>query len=72
VEELREELVASTYTYQGQVSDARRGGPRRMLSDDSIDDGPPRLVSLSRVRPELYLPSWGRRPRADCYNYSLP
>jgi heat-inducible transcriptional repressor len=63
VEELREaSLVASTYTYRGQVLGVLGVvGPRRMLYSDviSIVDETARLVSssLSRVRPELYLPS---------------
>ena len=63
MEELREaSLVASTYTYRGQVLGVLGVvGPRRMLYSDviSIVDETARLVSstLSRVRPELYLPS---------------
>jgi heat-inducible transcriptional repressor len=63
VEELREaSLVASTYTYRGQVLGVLGVvGPRRMPYSDviSIVDETARLVStsLSRVRPELYLPS---------------
>ena len=63
VEELREvSLVASTYTYRDQVLGVLGVvGPRRMLYSDviSIVDETARLVSstLSRVRPELYLPS---------------
>jgi heat-inducible transcriptional repressor len=63
VEELREvSLVASTYTYRDQVLGVLGVvGPRRMPYSDviSIVDETARLVSttLSRVRPELYLPS---------------
>lgn len=63
VEELREaSLVASTYTYRGQVLGVLGVvGPRRMLYSDviSIVDETARLVSssLSRVRSDLYLPS---------------
>ena len=63
VEDLREvSLVASTYTYRDQVLGVLGVvGPRRMVYSDviSIVDETARLVSasLSRVRPDLYLPS---------------
>jgi heat-inducible transcriptional repressor len=63
VEELRDaSLVASTYAFRGQVLGVLGVvGPRRMAYSDviSIVDETARLVSssLSRVRPELYLPS---------------
>jgi heat-inducible transcriptional repressor len=63
VEEMREvSLVASTYSYRDQVLGVLGVvGPRRMAYSDviSIVDETARLVStsLSRVRPELYLPS---------------
>ena len=63
MEEMREvSLVASTYSYRDQVLGVLGVvGPRRMAYSDviSIVDETARLVSnsLSRVRPELYLPS---------------
>ena len=63
LEEMREvSLVASTYSYRDQVLGVLGVvGPRRMVYSDviSIVDETARLVSssLSRVRPELYLPS---------------
>ena len=63
LEEMREvSLVASTYSYRDQVLGVLGVvGPRRMAYSDviSIVDETARLVSssLSRVRPELYLPS---------------
>jgi heat-inducible transcriptional repressor len=63
VQEMREvSLVASTYSYRDQVLGVLGVvGPRRMAYSDviSIVEETARLVSssLSRVRPELYLPS---------------
>ena len=63
LEEMREvSLVASTYSYRDEVLGVLGVvGPRRMAYSDviSIVDETARLVSssLSRVRPELYLPS---------------